>query len=402
LGGDTLAATSSIISSVLSDGVTITGDGTTGSELTVDTTTVIATKGDLSDYVTVAGTQTITGAKTFSTDVEIDGKLDLNDGGNSVYIGDNAGSLDDATNNRNVGIGIDALESCGNCTRNVGIGYRSLQNNLNSFNVAIGYESLLSNTTGTFNVGLGYLALQTNTSGNNNLGIGGQSLQYSTTGSQNIALGFASLQNIISASNNSVVGVFAGRYFGDTSINVTKLDNSVLIGYDARPQLDSQFNQIVIGSEATGLGSNTAIIGNSSLTDIYNGADNANFSTVSDARDKKNIQPLQLGLNLIEKLNPVAFIWHKRDNTRVGVKDIGFIAQEFDGALYALPHSDYADFVKITSDGNWKLNLSDIYPVIIKAIQEQQAIIESQATEIETLKTLITELSNRLQILENN
>jgi hypothetical protein len=50
LGGDTLAATSGIISSVLSDGVTITGDGTTGSELTVDTATVIATKQDLDLY----------------------------------------------------------------------------------------------------------------------------------------------------------------------------------------------------------------------------------------------------------------------------------------------------------------------------------------------------------------
>jgi hypothetical protein len=41
-------------------------------------------------------------------------------------------------------------------------------------------------------------------------------------------------------------------------------------------------------------------------------------------------------------------------------------------------------------------------PLLVKAIQEQQTIIESQASEIETLKTLITDLSNRLQILENN
>jgi hypothetical protein len=144
------------------------------------------------------------------------------------------------------------------------------------------------------------------------------------------------------------------------------------------------------------------MIGNGDLTDIYNGADNANFSTVSDARDKTSIQSLKLGLNLIEKLNPVAFVWNRRDGKRKGIKDVGFIAQEFDASLYALPHSEYTDFVKITEDGNWKLNLSDIYPVVVKAIQEQQAIIETQATEIEQLKTLITELSNRLTILENN
>jgi len=48
------------------------------------------------------------------------------------------------------------------------------------------------------------------------------------------------------------------------------------------------------------------------------------------------------------------------------------------------------------------INYSQLTTLTVKAIQEQQAIIESQATEIETLKTLITELSNRLQILENN
>jgi len=48
------------------------------------------------------------------------------------------------------------------------------------------------------------------------------------------------------------------------------------------------------------------------------------------------------------------------------------------------------------------VKMVSITATLVKAIQEQQAIIESQAFEIEQLKTLITELSNRLQILENN
>ena len=386
LGGDTLAATSGIISSVLSDGVTITGDGTVGSELTVDTATVIATKKDLSDYVTIAEAETITGAKTFSTDVEIDGKLDLNDGVSSVFIGQDAGSVDDGSNNQNVGIGINSL-------KNVTSGFQ---------NIAIGANSLENLTNGSNNMAIGFNALKVhNIASGQNAAIGGQSLASDTTGVRNSAIGYQSLFSNNGGNNNIAIGWRSGRFI-NSGAEATKNDNSVFLGYDARPQLDLQSNQIVIGYLGRGLGSNTAIIGNSSLTDIYNGADNANFSTVSDARDKKNIQPLELGLNLIEKLNPVAFVWDKRDSTRVGVKDIGFIAQEFDGALYALPHSEYADFVKITEDGSWKLNLSDIYPVIVKAIQEQQAIIENQSTEIETLKTLITELSNRLTILENN
>ena len=145
LGGDTLAATSSIISSVLSDGVTITGDGTLGSELTVDTATVISTIQGLVDtltnYVTIAGTETITGAKTFTSDLNVDGGtatisnststnlvvertgsngvyMSLKDGsGNTVFLGANNGDFQLQTpiggftnklvvkNSGNVGIG---------------------------------------------------------------------------------------------------------------------------------------------------------------------------------------------------------------------------------------------------------------------------------------------------------
>jgi len=364
LGGDTIILQSDLIAEIgdsllnyvsrteLSDSLTFYVSRT---ELTDSTTNIrtdipLIIADSLLNYVTVAGTQNITGAKTFSTDVEIDGKIDLNYD-NNVYIGTDVGRIDDGSDNRNVGVGYQALYS----------------NTTGSYNVANGYEALYSHTTGNYNTANGYQALYSNTTGD----------------------------------NNTANGAFAGRY-PSTGANNTDGDNSIFIGYDSRPLADAQTNQIVIGSEARGLGSNTAIIGNGSLTDIYNGANNANFSQVSDARDKTNIQPLQLGLNLIKNLNPIAFVWNKRDNTRIGIKDIGFIAQEFDGALYGLPHSDYVDFVKITEDGNWKLNLSDIYPILVKAIQEQQTIIESQSTEIQTLKTLITELSKRLTILENN
>jgi hypothetical protein len=50
-----------------------------------------------------------------------------------------------------------------------------------------------------------------------------------------------------------------------------------------------------------------------------------------------------------------------------------------------------------TEEGNVAvgINYSELITPLLKAIQDQK-------TEIETLKTLITELSNRLTILENN
>ena len=41
-------------------------------------------------------------------------------------------------------------------------------------------------------------------------------------------------------------------------------------------------NEIAIGYDSTGKGSNTIMLGSSSITDVYNGADSAGFSQVSD------------------------------------------------------------------------------------------------------------------------
>ena len=51
------------------------------------------------------------GTTTPAYRLSVVGKMALNDGGNSVFIGDNAGLSDDATANVNVGIGTNALQT---------------------------------------------------------------------------------------------------------------------------------------------------------------------------------------------------------------------------------------------------------------------------------------------------
>ncbi|MEP7164638.1 MAG: tail fiber domain-containing protein [Ferruginibacter sp.] len=113
----------------------------------------------------------------------------------------------------------------------------------------------------------------------------------------------------------------------------------------------------------------------------------------SDARDKENIADLNYGLNEIMKLRPVSFNW--KENPQWG-KKIGFIAQEVQpilnevvqvGALKnnSTAKNDNGNEVTNNSD---KLGIyySDIIPVAVKAIQEQQAMIEKQAEENAALK----------------
>jgi hypothetical protein len=177
------------------------------------------------------------------------GKISLNDGGYSVFVGEGAGLNDDASANKNVGVGYQALRA----------------NTIGSFNTANGHEALYSNTTGDINTANGHEALYSNTTGSANTANGYAALG-NATGSFNTAFGAAALSGNTTGINNIAVGSNAGMYItGDVTDN-TVTDNSVFLGTNTKALADSQTNQIVIGYDATGLGSNTAILGNSSIT----------------------------------------------------------------------------------------------------------------------------------------
>ena len=106
--------------------------------------------------------------------------------------------------------------------------------------------------------------MQNNTTGATNNAIGVNALVFNTTGSNNTTMGHQSLYSNITGGNNTSLGALAGRYISGGVTANTITNNSIFIGYDTRALADSQTNQIVIGYNETGLGSNTTIIGNSS------------------------------------------------------------------------------------------------------------------------------------------
>ena len=63
--------------------------------------------------------------------------------------------------------------------------------------------------------------------------------------------------------------VAVGRNAGsliNSGANCTNATNSIFIGFDARPAGNTEVNQVVIGYEGRGDGSNTTVIGNTSTT----------------------------------------------------------------------------------------------------------------------------------------
>jgi hypothetical protein len=194
------------------------------------------------------------------------GKIDLNDGGSSVFIGTGAGLNDDASDNRNVGVGYQALYSNTTGADNTANGVYSLYANTTGVNnTANGFYSLYSNTTGNNNTANGYASLNSNTTGGGNTANGFYSLSSNTTGADNTANGFQSLFSNTTGGYNIATGRDAGRYISDGSTLNTITNNSVYLGYNTKALADNQTNQIVIGYEANGIGSNTVVLGNDSI-----------------------------------------------------------------------------------------------------------------------------------------
>jgi hypothetical protein len=186
----------------------------------------------------------------------------------NTYLGYNAGqNSTTAANNTYIGTQAGRFTSTGGTNTFVG-SFSGYNNTIGSYNSFFGQGSGQNNTTGSSNTAIGgYNTLTSNTTGSSNTIIGTSSLQSHTTSSANNVLGSQGLLSLTSGNNNIALGYQSGRFFGGSISNaLTTLDNSILIGHQAYAGGNSQTNQIVIGYQTTGLGSNTTVLGNSSTT----------------------------------------------------------------------------------------------------------------------------------------
>jgi hypothetical protein len=145
-----------------------------------------------------------------------------------------------------------------------------------STNTALGVSALGSNTTGVSNTAIGNSALSASSTNNFNTAVGEQALRTLLSGAGNVALGYRALEQAAffagagTSANNVAIGFNAGRTISTGTSNAT-VNNSIFIGSSTTPSASGETNQIVIGHSATGLGSNTTVLGNSSTTTTWLG-----------------------------------------------------------------------------------------------------------------------------------
>jgi len=278
------------------------------------------------------------------------------------------------TGNYNTAVGKDALFANNFGTDNTAVGNGALKNSNANENSAFGKDALLNNDFGTNNNAFGFSSLSDNTSGNNNVSMGSYALGQNQT-----------------ASGNTAIGNFALAYHIDG-------DDNTAIGNNAFSSNGNYSNSTAIGANSDITANKQVRIGDANVTSIGGFSD---WTNVSDGRFKMDVQANVPGLKFISKLRPVtyhlnmqaidSFRKHSKISENRNELQTGFIAQEVEeAALNSGFDFSGVDKPKNSSD-YYGLRYAQFVVPLVKAVQEQQQIIEQQRYEIEQLKQQINQ-----------
>ena len=306
----------------------------------------------------------------------------------------------------NTAVGMNAMYSNTTASANTVVGQNALSAqsfspgfSWSSWNVAVGVEALAGNQptdigNGMSNTAVGSFAMHINATGFNNVAVGKDALVTQTTGSHNTACGVEALYFNTSGSENVAVGFNAG----------------------VASYLPNGFNTISIGNSGYLNGaSNQAFMGN--LSTNWTGGNTTWFTYASDGRVKNNVKEDVMGLDFISRLRPVTYNLditamriitgnaetadypEKYDVEKI--KQSGFIAQEVEQAANASGYlfSGYTTPKK----GNelYTMSYEQFVVPLVKAVQEQQSMIEVLNSKLEEIHQTNQTLLQRIEALES-
>jgi trimeric autotransporter adhesin len=378
-------------------------------------------------------------------------------GGGNVFLGWNAG-LTNTEGFNNAFFGLGAGYSNTIAPYNTFIGFSSgFANQTGQFNTYLGSNSGRSNTGGSGNVAIGESSGYSVTNGSNNTFIGLESGYSLTSGTGNIFIGSGAGSAETVTSNrlyieNSAASKTAALIYGEFDNNFLTFNGNVGINrlspatrldiaggnWNVAGASEGDFRigdanyRLKIGVATTGNGAgdvrltsmggtNRLILGGNgvdalTITDaavypwtngtIPLGLVNNRWSVVyaangtintSDVRLKENIVDLSYGLASILQLKPVSFTWKGEADAKVR---LGLLAQDVEKVIN-----------EVVDKGNdpsqtLGINYSELVPVLIKGIQDQQKQIESQERknlELESeIKLLREEMEQVKSIMARN
>lgn len=184
----------------------------------------------------------------------------------NLFVGEGAGNFITSGNGACIGIGTNTLANITTCNQNIAIGPSAMGLATTAIhNTAVGSDSLHSLTSGSHDLAIGEDALYSLTTGVRNAGIGDYAGSSIVTASDNTIIGYQSGDSL-TAGYNTLIGSFAGSYLADGSTPNTTGSGSVFIGYGTRSGSGGSSNEVVIGANAIGNGTNSVTLGDTTIT----------------------------------------------------------------------------------------------------------------------------------------
>ena len=343
-------------------------------------------------------------------------------GSSNVAIGDNALAYNTtASNNTAVGYQAGYYNTTG--TRHTIVGFQAgYANTTGNYLAAFGDEALYSNTTGNYNTAVGgpdsglWPVLYSNTTGSYNTGIGNGALAKNTTASNNTAVGYQAGYSNTTGYNSVILGTLAG-YTNSTGVSNLYLgykagylatgNSNTFVGAQNAANNSGCGDQITTGSKNTIIGSYNGNQGGLDIrtasnyivlsdgdgnpngyfnatnwyfpsvdTQTTGSAANVNVGTggvlrksTSSLKYKRDVQDATHGLAELLQLRSVTY----KSKASLDGDTVygGLIAEEVEAA-------GLSEFVMYAPDGTPDaLAYGNMVSLCVKAIQEQQALIES-------------------------
>lgn len=337
-----------------------------------------------------------------------------------MYHNSFTGTLNNANNN--IGIGSTAIQDIEAGINNVAIGHTSLHDIIdNSNNTAIGGNTNVQSgsTNGVshdYNTSIGYHSTARfihDTCMGTSAGFSGLNSS-SGTGMYNTLFGYSTFfLSGPGGPENTSFGSFAGRlsssakivYIGRNAGHGSSGDNNVCIGYHSNynsGNATTNSNIISLGynsSPSTSSVSNEITLGDSNITTLRCATNT--IVTLSDKRDKTNIEDSKLGLSFIEKIKPVQYTWKRRilnENDKNykhnGKTKLGFIAQQ----LQEVMSNDENEFLNLVNEDNperLEIKQNNLIPVIVKALQE----LNKESIDLKKKNDLLLKRINNIFII---
>jgi hypothetical protein len=316
-----------------------------------------------------------------------------------------AAAADPITSSLNIGstktIKLDAVFPDG--TRNSFLGENAGANiTTGDSNVGVGFGALEANQSGNENIAIGRAALSSSTNSNDNIAIGGNAAA-STSGGNNVCIGKGAASNMSGFSSENVIIGRAAANGGGTGVrsvvigDVACLSNipsdAVAIGANTMSSTSGQYNTAVgqsagsnigTGTNSTCIGynadpstsgvSNEITLGNASVSTLR--CQVTSITSLSDARDKKDVEDANIGLDFINDLRPVKFVWDTRDGAKKDIKEVGFIAQELDEVQQKHGVEDHLQLVLKNNPDKLEASQGKLIPILVQAIKDLKKEID--------------------------